>query len=69
MKIVIEITMMSGNVYRINRESKDSGCMAKDLEADFEKELFENEFIVCKDGLKVRTDKIESYKTILASNY
>ena len=68
MKLVIELTMTSGAKYRITRENKEVGCMSRDIELSFEKELFESKFIECKDGLKLRSDKIESYKTVLASN-
>ena len=68
MKVAIEVTMTSGNQYRLIRSCDKQGCSIDEISANFEKELAENVFISHNSGTRLRVANIESYKHILSSN-
>ena len=66
MKLIFEITMISGKKYKVTREEVyDSKDKIVEL---FEKEVLESEFISVSNDLKLRTNNIESYSVILGAN-
>lgn len=66
MKLIFEITMISGKKYKVTREEVyDSKDKIVEL---FEKEVLESDFISVSNDLKLRTNNIESYSVILGAN-
>lgn len=66
MKLIFEITMISGKKYKVTREGV---CDSKDKIVElFEKEVLEGDFISVSNDLKLRTNNIESYSVILGAN-
>ena len=66
MKLIFEITMISGKKYKVTREEVyDSKDKIVEL---FEKEVLEGNFISVSNDLKLRTNNIESYSVILGAN-
>lgn len=67
MKLVFEVTMISGKKYKLTREAKEKGVTKENIISDFEKELSNNEFILTSTEIRLRSSKIESYNIILGS--
>lgn len=67
MKLVFEVTMVSGKKYKVNRDNKDKNITREVMISDFEKEISENEFIQTSTDLRLRSSHIESYNIILGS--
>ena len=67
MKLVFEVTMVSGKKYKVNRDNKDKNITREVMISDFEKEISENEFIQTSTDLRLCSSHIESYNIILGS--